>query len=134
VLECGINADMRRILVLVAIFSIPVCAIGKVKSHKHTITLKFDYDFQATPACTSNLRKDCVERFNIYDISQGFTKRIKLTSIPVPPGARGFVKGISVTTPSLTFEVGQHALAVTAETPAGLESDPNRCRISVKVR
>lgn len=102
-------------------------------SGKAAITLIFDYDFTATRACVSEEETHCIARFNIYDISAGFTKRFKLTSIPAPPGAGGFVKGISVTIPPIRFSPGRHRLSVTAQLPNGMESDPNSCTLLVEI-
>jgi hypothetical protein len=89
--------------------------------------------FRLTPACVSGMEKVCVERFDVYDISAGLDKRTKLASLLVPSGAKGVVKGISVTTPSLLFESGKHLLAVTAHTPEGQESDPLKCATWVEL-
>jgi hypothetical protein len=118
---------MRRALLRTAIVATLLSSGGQAESHKHSITLKFDYDFRIMPACVSGVEKNCVAQFNVYDITAGVAKRTKLASIPVPSGARGFVKGILVTTPSLLFEVGKHLLAVTAQTPDGTESDATKC-------
>jgi hypothetical protein len=99
---------------------------------KHTITIKFDYDFRLTPACSQGLTKKCVKRFNVYDISAG--NRILLFSIPVPDGTVGFVRGISVTSPPLPFAPGKHILAVTAQSADGTESVTNACTTVFKVK
>jgi hypothetical protein len=100
---------------------------------KHTISCTFDYDFRITPACSPKVTEGCVQQFNLYDISAGIPKRVKLASIPVPAGASGFVKGISATTDPLLFESGRHLLAVTAQMPNGLESDFTKCTTIVKI-
>src|SRR5579862_3293858 len=79
---------------------------------KHAITIKFDYDFKKTPACTAKLTKKCVSEFNVYDISSGAQRRFKLLSIPAPNGATGEVQGITGTTPARVFESGKHLIAV----------------------
>jgi hypothetical protein len=99
---------------------------------KHTITIKFDYDFRLTPACSQGLTKKCVKRFNVYDISAG--NRILLFSIPVPDDTVGFVRGISVTSPPLPFAPGKHILAVTAQSADGTESVTNACKTAFKVK
>jgi hypothetical protein len=123
---------MKRALLWAVIFVAPI-SWGQTGSSKHSITLKFDYDFRLTPACTSEMKKNCVERFEVYDISAGLAKRTKLTSLPAPSEAEAFVKGISVTTPSLLFESGKHLLAVIARTSDGQESDPMRCTAWVEI-
>lgn len=89
---------------------------------KHKITVTFNYDFSATPACSSTHDPKCVKEFVLYDISAGVAKRTTLMTIPVPPNPKGFVKDISATTPPLLFEPGRHFLAVVARTPDGTES------------
>lgn len=100
---------------------------------KHKLSFTFDYDFGVTPACSKTVKKGCVQLFNLYDISAGKPKGVKLGSIPVPSGATGFVKGISATTEPLLFESGRHLLAVTAQMPNGLESDSSKCTVWVEV-
>ena len=66
---------------------------GLQTPHPHrTITIKvtFDYDFRITPACSAKVTQGCVQRFNLYEVSLGISKRAKLLSIPVPAGASGF--------------------------------------------
>jgi hypothetical protein len=99
----------------------------------HKITLTFDYDFRVTPACSKEITKACVQRFNYYDISQGIAKRVKLGSMPVPAGASGLVKGISSTTEELQFNSGRHMVAVAAQTSEGAESDLSKCSTIVRI-
>ena len=100
---------------------------------KHSITVKFDYDFSRSPVCSASITAKCVQQFNVYDISGGPAHRIKLFSIPVPPNARGQVRGISGTTPQLSLEPGTHFLAVTAQFPTGKESSPDVCMTTVQI-
>jgi hypothetical protein len=123
---------MKRALLLAFIFVAPL-AWGQPDASKHSIILKFDYDFRLTPACTSATKKNCVERFEVYDISAGLAKCTKLACLAVPSDAKGLVKGLSVTTPSLLFETGKHLLAVTAQMPNGKESDPMKCTVWVEI-
>lgn len=99
----------------------------------HTITFTFDYDFSITPACSTKIKKACVQQFNFYDISQGITKRVKLGSISVPAGASGFRPAISGTTDSMLFNPGRHLVAVSAQMPDGTESDLRKCATIVKI-
>ena len=99
----------------------------------HKICFTFDYDFGVTPACSRAVKQGCVQQFNFYDISQGVSKRVKLGSIPVPAGASGLVKGITGTTESLPFNSGKHRVAVSAQLPDGLESDPRKCATVVEI-
>jgi len=88
----------------------------------HSVTVKFDYDFTTTPACSEKLHEHCVRRFVAYDISAGLAHRAKLFTIPVPDGAKGQVRSITATSPKLDFESGKHQLAVTAQEASGVES------------
>jgi hypothetical protein len=101
---------------------------------RHKITVKFNYDFRSTPPCSAKVTQRCVERFNLYDISAGVAKRTKLMSIPVPNDVHGGTAQISATTPPLLFEPGKHLLAVVAEMPQGIESDPKDCTVLVQIR
>jgi len=134
---------MKRVLLCAIVFAFltSLVTLAKPKPHKHCITIRFDYDFGATPACSSEAtkvtdakRNICVEDFVVYDISVGAGRRTKLAVIPVPAGAHGPVKGISGKTPPLYFAPGEHIIAVVARTPDGKESDPYRCSTSVKIR
>jgi hypothetical protein len=104
-----------------------------VPSAKHTITVKFDYDFSRSPACSAKITSKCVQQFNVYDISGGAQKRIKLFSLPVPARASGQMKGIAGTSPQLAFETGKHFLGVTAQWPDGKESQPTACETVVEI-
>lgn len=129
------RGSMKRALLWAVMVAAPLSCAGQTRSGKHSITLKFNYDFRATPACVPGVKnkKRCVAQFNAYDISAGIAKRTKLAALPVPSGATGLVKGLSLTTPSLLFESGKHLLAVTAQTPDGTESDPNKCTAWVEL-
>jgi hypothetical protein len=94
---------------------------------KHSVTVKFDYDFGPTPACSAKIKKSCIQQFVVYDISAGEAKRSKLFTIPAPPDAKGAVNGITGTSPELLFESGKHLLAVVAQEPDGSESHPRAC-------
>jgi hypothetical protein len=54
---------------------------------RHAITFTFDYDFRLTPACSPTATQDCVQQFNLYEISPGIPNRVRLGSIPAPVGA-----------------------------------------------
>jgi len=97
----------------------------------HKISFTFDYDFRATPACSKEIIKACVQGFNFYDISQGIAKRVKLGSMAAPAGASGLVRGISSTTDAMLFNPGRHRVAVAAQTVEGTESDLSKCSVIV---
>jgi len=107
-------------------------ATARAADGKHTITVKFDYNFSLTPACSSATSdRRCVQEFVLYDISAGEAKRTRLMTIAVPPNPKGTVKGISATTPPLVFEPGKHFLAVVARMPSGAESTASTCWVTV---
>jgi hypothetical protein len=116
-------------IVLVSLFP----GSGQTSHPTHRIIVTFDYDFGVTPACSPTVKHGCVRQFNLYDISAGIKKRVKLGTIPVPDGATGFVEGISATTEPLQVKSGKHKLAVSAQTPYGIESDFGKCTIKVDV-
>lgn len=119
---------------LMATVLVSLLAASVHTSHRRcTISVTFDYDFRVTPACSPNVTQECVQQFNLYEISLGIPKRAKLLSIPVPAGAAGFVRGISGKTEPLLFDSGRHRLAVSAQMPNGQESDLSKCTTIVKV-
>ena len=121
---------------LIAAILVSLLAGSPQTSHPNrTITIKvvFDYDFTITPACSAKATPECVQQFNLYEVSLGISKRAKLLSIPVPAGATGFVKGISATTEPYLFDSGPHRLAVSAQKPNGQESDLSKCTTIIKV-
>jgi hypothetical protein len=118
----------------------PQEAKGQTKSQEavpagaamHTITLTFDYDFTKTPACSENVKKQCVAKFSVYDISGD--KPYFLFSAPVPDGAHGVTKGITATSPRMLFAVGKHRIAVSAQQPDGKESSPRDCKTIIEIK
>jgi hypothetical protein len=98
----------------------------------HSITLTFDYDFTKTPACSENVKKQCVAKFSVYDISGD--KPYFLFSAPVPDGAHGVMKGITATSPRMLFAVGKHRIAVSAQQPDGKESSPRDCKTIIEIK
>ena len=98
---------------------------GAQQAHsQHSVTVTFDYDFGQTPACTAKVTSGCVARFRVFDISNGRKRRRQLFEVPLPPNAKGLVKGISGASPKLDFEPGKHLLEVKALNPDGVESGP----------
>lgn len=102
---------------------------------KHTITVHFDYDFGGTPPCPQEKDKPCVQQFIVYDISGGPEpdKRFQLFTVPLPPSAKGAMKGITGTSPPISFESGRHLIAVTAQMPDKKESNPSVCQFWVTI-
>ena len=99
---------------------------------QRTITVKFDYDFTKSPACSPTLKDKCVLQFNVYDVSVG--RRIKLFSIPLPADHTGLVKGIVAKSPPLRFAPGKHVIVVTAQSTGGAESNAEACKVTIKVK
>jgi hypothetical protein len=100
----------------------------------HFITLKFDYDFTKTPACSVTVKTACVEEFIAYDISAGVKHRTKLFEIPLPPKPVGRVSGITAKSPTeLDFESGKHILSVVAREPDGTESKHRVCTTWIEI-
>ena len=120
-------------LVRAALVSV-LCARALAAQSRHTIKFTFDYDFGITPACSAEVKKGCVQRFNFYDTSGGVATRVKLGSLPVPTVANGLVRGISFTTERRLFSPGKHMVAVSAQLADGMESDVSRCSAIVKIR
>jgi hypothetical protein len=124
---------LKRLLVLTA--GIALLSLGSLEAagSRHKVTVRFRYDFRNTPPCSATLTHSCIARFNLYDISAGVGKRKMLMSIPVPNRVRRGMNEISATTPPLLWEPGKHLLAVVAELPKGIESDPKDCTVWVQI-
>ena len=121
------------VLVLAVVGSVIVAGrcLAQTQPVKHTITVKFDYNFTATPACSQKVTKKCIAKFVVYDISGG--KPYKLFEIPVPADASGAMKGISGESQPLLFESGKHLVAVTAQNDSGEESSAPASAVWVKI-
>jgi hypothetical protein len=125
--------ELKRLSILAAALTLlnvgPLDAAGS----RHKVTVKFSYDFRHNPPCSATLTRGCVEQFNVYDISAGVAHRTKLMSIPVPSHVHHGMTRISATTPPLLWEPGRHLLAVVAQLPKGIESDPKDCAVWVQI-
>jgi hypothetical protein len=104
----------------------------------HVITVRFDYDFDRTPACSSSQPKSpCVQQFVVYDVSSGPlpTQRTQLFTIPLPSDPKGRKRRISQPSPPLLLERGRHMIAVTAQMPDNkTESFPGACTVWIFIR
>ena len=116
------SRSLRIVVVIVASAIGAGACSAQTQPVKHTISVKFDYNFTATPACSQKVTKKCIAKFVVYDISGG--KPYKLFEIPVPADATGAVKGISGESQPLLFESGKHLVGVTAQKDSGEESSP----------
>jgi hypothetical protein len=123
---------LSRQLLFFVVSSLLLTEVIHSQQTTHKITFTFDYDFAVTPACSLKVKQVCVQQFNIYDISAGIPKRVKLGLIPVPAGASELVKGISATTES-HLNSGRHTIAVAAQLSDGTESDLRKCVVIVKI-
>jgi hypothetical protein len=107
---------------------------GATSHGSHFVTVKFDYDFSKTPACSVTVKAGCVQEFVAYDISGGVNHRIKLFEIPLPPEPVGVVSGIPGKSPTkLDFESGKHLLSVVAREPDGRESRHLACTTWIEI-
>jgi hypothetical protein len=122
-----------RVLVVAVVGSVILAGhcLAQTQPVKHTITVKFDYNFTPTPACSEKVTKKCIAKFVVYDISGG--KPYKLFEIPVPADASGAMKGISGESQPLLFESGKHLVAVTAQNDSGGESSAPASAVWVKI-
>jgi hypothetical protein len=122
-----------RVLVVAVVGSAILAGrcLAQTQPAKHTITVKFDYDFTTTHACSQKVTKKCIAKFVVYDISGG--KPYKLFEIPVPADASGAMKGISAESQPLLFESGKHLVAVTAQKDSGEESSAPASAVWVKI-
>ena len=102
------------------------------QSAMHTISVAFNYDFTKTPACNATVTKNCVAKFQVFDISLP-EKPYLLFTIAVPEGATGKKNLIKAASPRLSFVIGKHRLGVSAVTVEGLRSDPALCSTIVTV-
>lgn len=97
---------------------------------QRTVTVTFDYDFSKYPPCSSKITKKCIQQFNVWEVSDP-AKQVFLFTVPVPPDAKGMVRGITWTSPKKrSFFTGPHRFGVSAKTPEPGprgESDPRLC-------
>lgn len=101
-------------------------------SAMHSITVKFDYDFTKTPACSAKVTTGCVQKFDVYDISG--EKPYLLFSVPAPANAQGAMKGITATSPRMLFAIGKHRIGVSAQMPNGEKSPPRDCKVIIEIK
>jgi len=125
---------MRRAALLAVILLTGFTAADRADGAKHSVTVTFDYNFDMTPACSEKVTENCVQQFNVYDISAGVEKRKRLFVILVDPAAKGVVNGITGTSPLLLFSPGKHLIAVVAQTPSGRKSDMGACVTWIEIK
>jgi hypothetical protein len=93
----------------------------------HVVTVKFNYDFDKTPACSVKVTKHCVQQFIAFDISGGAKNAIMLFPIPLPDKRTGQVPDITGASPPTDFESGKHLISVAAMSPDGTHSKRSLC-------
>lgn len=122
-------------MLLLPITSLLLSLQASPQASMHTVKFTFSYDFRVTPACSPVVKEKCIQQFNLYEISNGVTNRVKLGSVPPPPGAAGLVKNITATTKPFLFTTGRHMIGVTAQMANGTESDFIKgCTTIIKIR
>jgi hypothetical protein len=101
---------------------------------QRTVTVTFDYDFSKYPPCSSKVTKKCIQQFNVWEVSDP-ANEFFLFTVPVPPNAKGIVKGITGTAPKKrSFFTGPHRIGVSAKlSPPSIPTDPLRCMTFVQV-
>jgi hypothetical protein len=129
----GIVTLRKQAMILAVILAGALACWAQTTSGKHTITLKFTYDFRKTAACSEKVRKNCVTQFNLYDLSAGYKNRTKLFSIPVGTVTEAGVKEYTATSPLILFESGKHLIGMAAQTAENVESDPRACKTWVEI-
>lgn len=132
--EMGTAVKLLLVPLVVATVLVSLLYGGTKEPSTHRITFTFDYDFSVTPACSTKVTQECIQQFNLYEISAGISNPKKLGSIPAPIGATGYVKGVTVTTEPFLWLPGKHRLAVSAEMPNGRESDLSKCTTIIKIQ
>jgi hypothetical protein len=121
------------VLIITVLTATAIAVAAQNPPGTHTISISFQYDFGKMPACSAQIKKSCVAKFNVYDITAGLAKRTLLVSIPPPADAKAALTPIRGTTPPKSFDSGKHLLAVAAETSEHVESDLNQCTVSVQI-
>ena len=124
----------RQAALLAIILLMGFSAADRADGSRHSVTVTFDYNFGLTPACSEKLTDNCVNQFNVYDISAGVENRTRLFTIPVDPAAKGIVKGITGTSPVLLFAPGKHLISVVAQTPSNQKSTPEACTAWIEIK
>lgn len=111
-------------ILLAAAMSATVGVVGlRAAPGQHTVAVMLNYDFTTDAACSSTVTKNCLQQFNVYDVTT--SPPIKLFSIAAPAGATGAVTGITGTSGLLQLRSGVHIFGATAQMADGTESLPN---------
>lgn len=113
---------MRKMLACVGLMFL-VVAVARAATGQHTVAVTLNYDFTTDGACSTTVTKNCLQQFNIYDVTTGTP--VKLFSITAPAGATGPVNGITGTSGQLSLKSGVHIFGATAQMADGTESSPN---------
>ncbi len=115
---------MKRMMAYVGLMLLfVVVAAGQAAPGQHTVAVTLNYDFTTDPACSATVTKNCLQQFNIYDVTTGTP--VKLFSVPAPAGATSAVTGITGTSALISLRSGVHVFGATAQMSDGTESSPN---------
>jgi hypothetical protein len=111
------------ICAMAALISAPFAGRAAGTPGQHSLTVTLNYDFTVDNACTTAVTKNCLQQFNIYELTSGTP--VKLFSVPAPPGANNAVTGITGTSGALSLKSGVYIFGATAQMADGSESSPN---------
>jgi len=114
---------MRKTIACLGVLFLALAAAVQAAPGQHTVAVTLNYDFTTDAACSATVTKNCLQQFNIYDVTTGTP--VKLFSVTAPAGATGAVNGISGTSGLLTLRSGVHVFGATAQMADGTESNPN---------
>lgn len=97
------------------------------------VTATWSYDFSTDPACSATLTTQCVDHFEVLDMT---TTRALIQSVTTPPNPSGVVNGIEA-----TFRLGApysaRTIAVVAVAKDGsgnrVESDPAKAQLVIAI-
>lgn len=120
---------MRKTIAGLSVMLLALVAAVQAAPGQHTVAVTLNYDFTTDAACSATVTKNCVQQFNIYDVTTGTP--VKLFSVAAPAGATGAVNGITGTSGLLTLRSGVHVFGATAQMADGTESNPNASTATV---
>jgi hypothetical protein len=119
---------MRKTIAGLSVMLLVLAAVHAAPG-QHTVAVTLNYDFTTDAACSATVTKNCLQQFNIYDVTTGTP--VKLFSVTAPAGATGAVNGITGTSGLLTLRSGVHVFGATAQMADGTESNPNASTATV---
>jgi len=96
--ECDRRCIIRKFILAVALVVALAGVIALCRAVPAKVTASWSYDYTRDPACTPARATNCVDHFEVLDISDQNNSRTVLI-VPNPSSSSGFVKTISVTFP-----------------------------------